>query len=527
MADVIDNSAKQPSSGTGFTNLSRVLNANQNNRLGNTIGSGVSNVVGQAKSNLGQAQQQFGQQSQKGAVGSDQDKQYVQQTLQDPTKAQQSDYDKFSRFRQGYQGPQGLQSDTLKAQQQDLSSLGGLANSSGGRQALLQRFVGGPQYNQGQQQLDTMLLGQSGGNLNNLRRQTQQANQNINQGYDVAAQQANLLKNQSAGFGQDVTNQLTGAQTAQNTDLTNRAAQYTTEEQALHDTLANLLTPVKDVATPSNGQVGIGLANQQTGPGAINQAQYDQAMAALGRAGQSGQDLLNQQLYGANAVNGFDPNSVIGNVNAYTTNQVANAQDLAKAQALAKLSGDQTPTGLAAATADQLGGYDPLSFLNQGNLKNYEQQGKTIYDQAGNKIKSGNEYIADINRVDAIKKQQEALLNSANTQTSNPSGEGYTVGMSPEQQAQYDALQTERSNLANKQSLMSAYNVMANYAGGDPYMESMYQQAMQPRIGNANQDIKTANEQQQKYNQSTISDRLKALINGGAKTDQYGNTIQG
>lgn len=533
MADVIDNNAKQPSSGTGFTNLQRVLNANQNNRLGSTINSGVSNVVGQANTNLNQAQNQFSDQSKKGTVGTDQDKQYVSNTLADPTKAQQTDYDQFAKFRQGYTGPKGLQSDTLQGQQQELNSLGGLTQSSGGRQALLQRFVGSPQYNQGQQRLDTTLLGQTGGNnLNQLRRQTQQANQNINQGFDTASNQANLLKNQSAGFGQDVTNQLTGVQTAQNTDLTNRAAQYTTEEQALHDMLSNFLSPVKKVDTPSGGNVGIGLANQETGPNAISQAQYDQAMAALGRSGQAGQDLLGQQFYGASAIKGFDPETIIGKVNPYSTSQVATAQDLAKAQALSKLQGETTPTGLASLSADKLGGYDPLSFLNNANLKNYENQGKGIYDSAQGTIKSGEDYMADINKVKDIAKQQADLINQGlelkrQQQNYVQSPESF---LSPEQQSQLNALTQQRADLVNKQSLvMLPYGrELANYipseTGASPEYQSRFDQGAAAGIGNAMTSIGQQKPIIQKYNSSTIGDRLKALL---AKTDTNGNTVQG
>lgn len=541
MADVIDDKAKAPSSGTGFTNLQRVLNANQNNKLGSTISGGVSNVVGQANNALNQTQNQFDEQSKKGIVGTDQDKQYVANTLADPTKAQQSDYDQFSKFRQGYSGPQGLQNDALKGQQQELNSLGGLTQTSGGKQALLQRFVGSPQYNQGQQRLDTTLLGQTGGsNLNQARRQTQQANQNINQGFDTAANRATLLKNQSAGFGQDVNNQISGVQTNLNNDLTNRATQYTTEEQALHDVLGNFLSPVKNIDTPSNGNVGIGLANQQTGPSGISQAQYDQAMAAIGRSGQAGQGLLNQNFYGASAVDGYDPNSILSNINPYTSANVATDQDLAKAHALSKLQGEIAPTGLAAQTA--AGTYDPLAFLNQGNLKKYEDLGKKNLDTASSTIQSGKEYISDINKVKDIAKQQADLLNQAQALKQQQSNYLYNIPaqkasaesfLSPEQQDQLKALNQQRTDLVNKQSLvMLPYGQqLVNYIPTDKDAnadsQSRFDQGAAAGIGSATDVINKNQPILQKYNSSTIGERLKALLNNGAKTDQYGNTIQG
>lgn len=536
MAEVLDDKIKQPSSGTGFTNLQRVLGANQSNRLGSTIGGGVSNVIGKANTNLNQAQNQFGQQSQQGTVGTEQDKQYANNVLKDPVQAQQSDVDKFSRFREGYKGPQGLQSDTLQGQQQDLQSLGNLTQNTGGRQALLQRFVGSPQYNQGQQRLDTMLLGQPGSNnLNQLRRQTMGANQNINQAYDTAQNQANLLKAQSNQFGTDVQNQITGAQTQEEQDLQGRADQYTQQQQALHDMFQNLLTPQKAVATPSGGQVGIGLANQVTGASPIDQAQYDQAMQAYGRAGNN--TLMDQQLYGAPAVEGFDPSSIVGNVNAYTKQQAATDADKAKYLALSKLGGMTPGASSLFQDSTQTGGYDPLAFLNQQNLSKYENLGKQNYDKAAGVIHSGEEYMGDINKVKDIARQQADLLNQGyNQMRQSPSyGNGgqsnnSSTYLSPEQQAQLSALGQQRSDLVNKQSLvMLPYGQqLANYIpsseGATPDYQSRFDQAVATGLGNAQTSIAQQKPITERYAPTTIGESLKKLL---AKKDQYGNTVQG
>lgn len=521
MAEVLDDKIKQPSSGTGFTNLQRVLSANQSNRLGSTIGGGVSNVVNKANTNLNQAQQQFGQQAQQGVVGTDQDKQFVSNTLKDPTQAQQADVDKFARYREGYKGPQGLQSDTLQGQQQDLKSLGGLTSNSGGRQALLQRFVGSPQYNQGQQRLDTMLLGQPGStNLNQLRRQTMNANQNINRGYDTAQNQANLLNAQSKAFGANVQNQITGAQTAEDQDLQNRATQYTQQQQALHDMFQNLLTPQKVIDTPSNGQVGIGLANQVTGASPIDQAQYDQGMLALGRAGNN--NLLDQQMYGAPAVEGFDPNAIVGNINPYTKQQAATDADKAKYLALSKLGGMTPDASSLFQDSTQVGGYDPLSFLNQTNLKKYQDLGKKNYDKASDTIRSGEEYKSDIAKVQDLRKQQEAIYNDP--QNFQPTGGMGGQTLTPEAQAKYNDLQIQRSNLANKQSLMSHENVVANGINMDPYHQSVYDQAIATWLGNEATSSGNAKKITDRYAPTTIGESLKKLL---AQKDQYGNTVQG
>lgn len=51
--------AQKPVAGTGFTNLKQVINANRQNRLGSAVTQGTQQVVGGAKQQLGQAQNEF------------------------------------------------------------------------------------------------------------------------------------------------------------------------------------------------------------------------------------------------------------------------------------------------------------------------------------------------------------------------------------------------------------------------------------------------------------------------------------
>jgi hypothetical protein len=60
---------KQPKRvGTGFTNLNRIMQANQGNRLGQTVAGGVTGQVQNLQSGVQQSQQQFGQQSEAGRL---------------------------------------------------------------------------------------------------------------------------------------------------------------------------------------------------------------------------------------------------------------------------------------------------------------------------------------------------------------------------------------------------------------------------------------------------------------------------
>ena len=174
MADTIDNKSKTPSKTTGFVNINDIVKANRQNRLGQTVSSGVSNVVGQNQQQLGQAKNQFQQDSQANQIGTSQDKQQVENTLGNPAQADDKTVNRFAEFRSGqYQGPQQLSNkDQLRAGQQDVQSLADASKDEYGRRGLLQRFVSPNQYTQGQQRLDNLLLGQTGGTaLNQAKRQ--------------------------------------------------------------------------------------------------------------------------------------------------------------------------------------------------------------------------------------------------------------------------------------------------------------------------------------------------------------------
>lgn len=226
MAQPINNNIIQPSepqpkrnTGTGFTNLQRVLSANKNNQLGQTVGQGIQSSAQQTQQRLNQAQSNFQSEADKNRLGTEQDKQRVQSVLSDPSKATGEDISAFEKFRGGaYKGPQRIQDEqAITGQAQEAQQLGQLTGSQGGRQALLQRFVGGPQYGVGSQRLDSLLLGRE--NLAPARRETsglvKQASQTAQNAQNIAQQ----YTNQAQGFGQDVTKQVEGKVTGAETDL--------------------------------------------------------------------------------------------------------------------------------------------------------------------------------------------------------------------------------------------------------------------------------------------------------------------
>lgn len=219
--------------GSGFTNVQRVAQANQNNRLGQAVGSGVQQVGQQARTAIGAGQQQFQQDTQKNNLDTTENRTQVQNLVQDPTKASQADIDKFSQYRSGqYHGPQGIQNyDELSNQAQQAQQLGQSANTAGGRLALLQRFAARPQqsYTSGQSRLDAALLGQTGSQgLRQARQSTLGLQGQLDQGQQAAQAQAQEMQARAAGLKSFTEGQIKGQTDPLHQQL--QAAAYTANE---------------------------------------------------------------------------------------------------------------------------------------------------------------------------------------------------------------------------------------------------------------------------------------------------------
>lgn len=217
--------------GTGFTNINRIMQASQGNRLGQAVGGGVSGQASQAKAGLQQAKGTFGQESQANRLDTEENKQKVQEGMSAAERGEDINEGiakSFEKFRGGqYTGPTQLGNETQVVNQaQQAQNLGSLSGTSGGRQALLQRFVGGAGYSQGKQRLDNLLLGQSGGQeLRDARRQSQGLGQAATSAAEAARQNAQYLSNQAKAFGEDVKGQLGSTIGAQGEALTKQAEQ--------------------------------------------------------------------------------------------------------------------------------------------------------------------------------------------------------------------------------------------------------------------------------------------------------------
>lgn len=225
--------------GSGFTNLQRVMNANQGNRLGQTVGQGIQKAGEQTRQGLNEAQNQFKTQSEQGRLDTDENKSRVSNVLNDAGNATEQDINQFAKFRAGqYSGPQNLQNiENLKGQAQEAQGLGQAAGSQSGRTGLLQRFAAAPgAYGSGQQKLDTLLLGATGSNpLKEARRSVSGINQQVSGAGDTASNVAQQYTNLAKGFGQDVTQRTTGLETEAQTAAETKASEANKSDAALRD----------------------------------------------------------------------------------------------------------------------------------------------------------------------------------------------------------------------------------------------------------------------------------------------------
>jgi hypothetical protein len=257
--------------GTGFTNIQKIVNANQGNQLGNVVTSGINNQINQGEQNLNNQVQQFTTQEQANAINPNNTGQlqgiingitgntYGGQSAT-PTSAQNSVFS--NALNSSYGGPTSL-ANTQQLQQQtaQAQALAQLAGSTGGRQALLQNYVGGPNYNQGNQMLDTLLLGnQANTVLNQANQGANQLNTNVNNAINNATSTAAQQQQQAAA-------NISQAQGLLNSGLANVTSQdqnaYNTALSALTGTGNNAPRPGEKAANTAGMGSALGFLNQQ------------------------------------------------------------------------------------------------------------------------------------------------------------------------------------------------------------------------------------------------------------------------
>lgn len=232
--------------GSGFTNLQRLLGANRGNRLGSTVSSGVGGLASQSKEKLGEAESQFKTDIGKSRVDVEANKQARTNIIEQAKQGQGPTEDQtaqFGQFRSGeFRGPTGLKDvGELRSRAQEVELLGRAGSDPSQRFGLLRKFVGGRNYTAGQQGLDALLLGQQRGDLRDIRRQTAGQTQAVERGERGAQQVAQELGGRARQFATETEEQLRAAADPTTTAIQEQLAARQGTEDARREQLQNIV----------------------------------------------------------------------------------------------------------------------------------------------------------------------------------------------------------------------------------------------------------------------------------------------
>lgn len=363
---------KPNQAGSGFTNLSRYLQANRSNKLGQTVASGVQQAGQQARGAVQQAGQQFqekagqerarlGAQEQKagqiiGAATGETGEEDVK-TVQNVLGAE-------------FKGPTGVQNaEEVRARAQEAGSLGRAGGSEAGRFGLLQRYVGQgrPAYSAGQQRLDQMLLGQTGQQqLRQARAGAVGVESETERQIAAAAEQGKELQGQARQVAEATKGKLGEAITGYDQAMANQLANQQAQYQAILD----------QFKTPGEGAIEV-----------------DEALL------KNLQDVSGGVLKEGETIYGADLSPYLNINQLYNTKQAAQTKtDLAKAQMLAKLGGQH------------IAGMDQAKLLSE-----YTAQPEVAGKLAENPF--GVTSIADLNQ--AIAQQRTSYQSGVNQENAH------------------------------------------------------------------------------------------------------------
>jgi hypothetical protein len=257
---VLDNKKPQPTSvspvkpqrkGTGFTNLARIMQANQGSRLGQTISGGITGQAQQVQSGIKTAQDDFQKEAELKRIDSEENRKKATNAIGNiinpstsgsPISGPSSaDLSLFKTIREGeYKGPTELANQQqLQAQAQQAQTLGSLASGvgqrsgtdQGGRQELLRRFVGGADYTSGQRKLDESILSKDKeSNLASAARQTRGVAEEAQRATSGAQAKGQEYGKLAGLFKKEISDQVESAQNPFSQQINTRVSQIEKDE---------------------------------------------------------------------------------------------------------------------------------------------------------------------------------------------------------------------------------------------------------------------------------------------------------
>ena len=342
---MVDNTRK---TGTGFTNLSKVISANQGNRLAQTVGSNVQRAGQDVQSRIQDESQKFKTEAEKNRLDTEQNKQFAQGLVQNikeqpgaNIQPSEDDQKRFEKIRQGiYQGPTQIgNQDALRASAERAQNLGNLTTSAQGRNELLRQTVGSPKYSYGQRRVDTLLLGQQPNQLSQARRSTQGLAQNVSEANRRAGIYSQELSNRAKQFGQEITS---GTEAALG-DIDTRAQQELQSAQAKEDARKASLESIKTAIS------GKQQAKVDASGNPVLDANGNPIMETVYEGGSTPYERLEyiaNKIKGQNALNQSQFGSLFGQGNLaqdYRTRQADISDDVIKDKYVRSMLGEYNP----------------------------------------------------------------------------------------------------------------------------------------------------------------------------------------
>jgi hypothetical protein len=330
MANTPSNNRPQ---GSGFTNLSKILFANRNNRLGQTLNSGINDTIQNAQDSLSSSENAFNTDystAQSNRTSTAEGLNGVFSTVDslqgadrqaspdrpatDDQPLSTDDVNKYNAAKTfAYSGPNQLNNeDNLFNQANEAQSIGNMTSSVGGRAELLRKYIGGnPNYTNTNQKMDSLFLGNNNHDLHAAKKNVfglaDKVNRDVQNFRDLASQEKNQVQALNTLANNGVADRVKNLNDTLGTRATTYQGQQNTDYTAAKDRFAT--NHLSD--TDRSGLLG------QTGPGydtwGVDASQFIDPVQAPDKG--SVADLAERakikalnQLAGVDAV-GIDPNA--------------------------------------------------------------------------------------------------------------------------------------------------------------------------------------------------------------------------
>jgi hypothetical protein len=400
--------------GTGFVNLQSFLAANQGNQLGNTVSNDISNNVNQTNNDLNTSNQAFSQGVSQNAFDTSNNQNQATNIINEASNLgggqtlDNNDQNQFSTWAQGgYAGPTTLNnSQQLQNEANQTQQIGQATSSQNGRLGLLQNFIGGNGYTQGEANLDNMLLSPSTGQLQQSAQGAQGAVNNVNQSLNSAQQQAQTVAQQNQLFGQNITGQANQAYTGYQTGLTNQATADNANESNLYNTdLSALQNPTANSLStlPSSWGLQYGMQTNGVNPATNGYLQQEANATAQNVANSSDISRLNAlaQLSGTTntfvnqlSTTPYDPTQAVTFNNPAFSADVNQAANSFQKQIAITPTNSSFMAGVPDSTyAQVMQNLPQLQTAAQGDLALYNQ----IANEGGSDSSSAQNYAGQVN----------------------------------------------------------------------------------------------------------------------------------